>query len=619
MKKAAPIYFCLILVSLGLCRPVGKSFAADIQIQAAVDSREVFVGETFNFQIQVKGHDSPPEPDMSQVKNFRVRFLGGQQNSSTSISNVNGSWNKIVNRAYIFNYLLTPLRAGELIVPAISLTIDGKNYRTRPFSIHARKPEESDDFKLRQQLSKDHCYVGEPLVLTTTWYIGRDVKNFEFNLPLLDDSRFAVYSRKPDKMPASRDNLFELPAGSAKLMAVRGRGKLDGRSFTTLTVQQTIIPRRSGELSLPQATVSCKALSGYTRRRSRGFGGFDNDPFFSDLFGRNKQGVYQTQVIPANETTLNVIPLPTQGKPDNFSELIGVYRISTRAVPQEVNVGDPITLTIKVSGPFVDSVEPPSLAGIAAGGFKIPEEIAPGRTEGDSRVFTQTIRATNADIKEIPALELSFFNPETGSYETSRSRPITLTVHPTRIITALDAEGAAEPAIKKKIKTANSGINFNYDGPDVLLDRKAAEISTGSIIILLAGPPSCFLLLLGLTFFRRRNSDPAKARAKKAAAEFIRELDRMGANGSPADPALALKRYLSLKLSRSAAALTFIDIEPQLRSANISTETLADLQFILDQGEAAQYAGVVGSPDEMKKLVDSARQAVSELEKRLGK
>ncbi len=620
MKKAVEIYFFLLFFSLGLCCPVGKSLAADIRVQAAVDSRDVFVGEAINLQIQVEGHDSPPEPDLSQLKDFRIRFRGGQQNSSTSISNINGSWSKVVNRAYIFNYLITPLKAGDLIFPAISLTIDGQTYQTRPFSINARSPQESDDFKLRQQLSKDLCYVGEPLVLTTTWYIGKDVQSFEFNLPLLDDSRFSVYSREPDKMPSNRDDLFELPVGPEKLPAVRGSGKLGGKSFTTLTLRQTIIPRQSGEISLPQATVSCKALSGYTqRRRSHGFGAFDNDPFFNDFFGGGKQGVYRTEVIPANEPSLRVMPVPEAGKPENFSGLIGAYEISTEAAPLEVNVGDPITLTIKVSGPFTAEVKAPSLAFLESGGFKVPEEISPGVTAGDAKVFTQTIRAKGAEIKEIPALELSFFNTKTGRYETNRSQPIALTVHPTRIVTAQDAEGGAERVIKKKIKSAEAGINFNYDGPDVLLNQQPAAVSTKGIILLLAGPPVAFLLILGLALFRRRHGDPQKARAKKAGTEFSRELDRLEKNGGPAELALALKNYLGLKLGRPAAALTFIDIEPSLRAAKVGLETMAGLRDILYQGEAALYAGGGGSPEEMNKLLAQARQAVAELEKRLGK
>ncbi len=608
-----------MLICLGLYVSAGKSFAADIQVQAAVDNQDVFVGESINFQIQVQGHDSPPEPDISQIKNFRVQFRGGQQNSSTSISYVNGKMHKVTNRAYIFNYIVTPLKAGQLTFPAIALNIDGHTYQTRPFTITARKPVESENFKLRQQLSKDHCYRGEPLILTTTWYIGKDVKNFEFNLPLLDDPRFTVYSRQPDKLPVSRDDQFEIPIGSQKYTAIRGTGTLDGKSFTTLTLQQTVIPRRSGNFSLPQATVSCKALSGYSRRRSRGFGAFEDDPFAGSFFGNSNRRVYRTEVVPANEPLLKVMPLPEAGKPDNFSGLIGSYKISTQATPTEVNVGDPITLTIKVSGPFVDNVKPPSLAGLAASGFKVPEEMASGTLDGGNKIFTQTIRARKKNIKEIPAINLSFFNSATGSYETSSSRPIAISVHPTRIITALDAEGAAEKRVKKQLKSTTGGINFNYDGAEVLSNQEQAKISPDLIILILAGPPGCFLLLLGLTLLQRRNRDPEKAMAKKAAAEFNRELDRLGGKGGPAELAQALKIYLGLKLSRPSAALTFLDIKPRLQSANVSREILEDLRLILEQGEAAQFAGGTEHPETMKESLERARQLVAELEKRLGK
>ena len=63
-----------------------------------------------------------------------------------------------------------------------------------------------------------------------------------------------------------------------------------------------------------------------------------------------------------------------------------------------------------------------------AGNFKIPEEMAPGEIKDRVKVFTQTVRAKHPDVKEIPEIELPYFNTETGKYEVARSDAIPLSV-----------------------------------------------------------------------------------------------------------------------------------------------------------------------------------------------
>jgi len=351
----------LILVNIILF-PVLSAYGSETRVQAVLERQDAFVGEAIPMQIQIDGHDSPTEPDLSNIPDFTLQFRGGRQNSSTSITNINGNWSRISKHGYIFNYLLTPKRAGQLTFPPVSLNLDGKIYTTRPLIIYAREPEETDDFKLRLNLSQEKCYVGEPVTLTTTWYIGKDVKNFEFSLPLLDDTRFEVINLIPDPKGINSQDEFEIPLGDATVIARRARGELDGNSYTTLTFQQIVIPQQSGELTLPQATVACQALSAYRGQRERNPSGpFGNDDFFNDFFNQGAQKIYRTVITPSNEPRLTVVPLPKTGRPENFNGPVGEFTISAQAAPTQVNVGDPITLTLTVSGPWVNRVKLPPL------------------------------------------------------------------------------------------------------------------------------------------------------------------------------------------------------------------------------------------------------------------
>ena len=99
----------IMMALLWLADPVW----AEVSIQAAVDQQEVMVGETFTLQIQVEGNDAPPEPQLTSLTDFQVEPRGGQQNSSESVTIVNGHMTRVSHRGYVFNYGLTPKRGTQ--------------------------------------------------------------------------------------------------------------------------------------------------------------------------------------------------------------------------------------------------------------------------------------------------------------------------------------------------------------------------------------------------------------------------------------------------------------------------------------------------------------------------
>jgi len=114
----------------------------------------------------VSGADNPQQPDTSGIKDFTVVFQGGQQNSSSSITIINGKVTKEVNEGYYFSYQLTPARSGHLIIPSLTVKAGNNSAVTESIQITAREPSETEDFKFRVSLSQNRCYVGEPVILT---------------------------------------------------------------------------------------------------------------------------------------------------------------------------------------------------------------------------------------------------------------------------------------------------------------------------------------------------------------------------------------------------------------------------------------------------------------------
>jgi hypothetical protein len=591
---------------------------AEVSVQAAVDKQEVSVGETFTLQVQVEGSDEPGQPDVSSLTDFTVEPRGGQQNNSESVSIINGQMSRVSHHGYVFSYGLTPKKEGRLTIPALTVTVDKQAYRTQPISILAKKPEETNDFKLRMSLDKTRVYVGEPVTLTVVWYIGKDVNGFTYNLPILSDPRFSIGEGQEAKSGPARGNQVRIPTPGGDILAEKSTGGLDGVNYLTVSFSRRLIAKEAGQLTLPQTTVSCQVLGGYHR------GGRDpfSDFFADDIFGRARQSM-QTVVVPSNEPTLEVLPLPEQGRPADFNGLVGSYSLVVSAQPTKVKVGDPITLTIQVAGPAVSEVTFPSLQSeLGTADFKVPVEMAPGEGTGVLKTFTQTVRARHAGVKAIPSLRLRYFDPASGRYQRATSKPVPLDVSGARTITAEDAEGGepTSPA-RKDLTTAKGGINFNYEGPELL--SRQAPVGTVALTplwyALLLAPPALFLLFLTATLIvRQGRKDPQGRAARNSYRRLTKALDGVGICADTVAGyqalGLAMREYLGAKLRRNPAALTYADVEPLLARAGSSADTLSHLRQVMDQCEAYEYAGPSNGAGDLARLVLQARQVATELE-----
>ena len=611
----------LILCCFGL---VVTLRADAISVGAAVETSEVFVGEPFVFQIQVQGDDTPSKPDLAAISGFQVEELGGQQNNSSSVSIINGQVTRIVQRGYFFSYRLTPTKPGRRIIPAIEIVVAGKSFRTQPIVVLVKRPQETADFKLRLAVAPTDCYVGQPVVLTVIWYIGKNTRNFSFTIPVLNDSRF-----HHDDLPINRQpgkEYLALEIGGGKTIAEKITAKLDGKEYLTVQFRKVLLPRRSGKLIIPAATVLCEGLVGYKRQRNDPFADFFN----SDFFGGSR-GVYKKFVVPSNSPALEVKALPKQGCPPGFAGHIGNYRIVTNARPTEVNIGDPITLTISLRGSqYLQQVAPPDLLRQEnlIRDFKIPKEMASGTIQGRTKVFTQTIRATHANIREIPPIELPYFDPESGSYRIARSKPIPLTVRATKVVTAKDAEGREITGVKTELQAWSKGIAHNYEDIDVLTNQHyglSTFINRPLWLVPLLSPFFLYLIALVIIQMRRRASaDPAASKAKKALGQLVRAVQTLEQK-SPAPPVFyqellaAMRDYLGNKLRIPGGAITYRDAEKFLREYGVATEVLEQLRDFFNQGEAGCYAGNAGTGIEPEQLAKKAISLGRVLEKELKK
>lgn len=623
--RQALFIWAAMLASLLPIAPAVSAQEPELSVTAAVEKTQVYAGQPFVLQIQVEGSDKVERPDLSGLEDFQVQEAGGGENNSQSISIVNGKITRVVRRGFNFNYRLTAKRTGDLVIPAINVMAEGKIRRTQAIRIRAVPPSENEDFKLQLQLSDERVYVGQPVILTVTWYVGGNVEEFGFNIPLLEDKRFDVTGFNEDIDPNQQDSYVRIPLGDDAIIGRKGRATLDGRSFLTVTFERVLIPKQAGTIRVPQATVSMRAVQGYQRRG----GNSVFDDFFSDgIFGR--RAVYEDFVVPSNTPSLEVAELPSEGRPAGFTGLVGAFQIEAEATPTDISVGDPITLTVRVKGPrYLENVSLPPLEKqpSLARDFRIPEERATGTIRGSAKVFTQTLRATHSGVTEVPPIEMPYFDPRTGNYEIARSEPIALKVEGNRIITAQDAEGRDASAVTQtELEAREEGIAHNYEGADALVDQAgslAVWLGSPLGLALLIVPPLGYGALWGfLVMAQRRGADSTGRRARRAYRDFTRRLTNLdttegGSGGFHSQLLEALRAYLGARLKLPPGALTFADVAGELRKRGAANEPVAELRALFEQCEAGRYAGGLHATDDPAKMIERARAAAEQLEREL--
>jgi hypothetical protein len=607
-----------ILLAAALVWFASGSAAAEeeVSVRLQVESRTVYMGESFLVQISVDGIDQAEQPDLSRVQDFTIEYLGGQNNSSQSISIINGKLERVVQRGFVFSYRFTPTKVGTLAIPQAAVKAGGKIYRTTPVTIEVTKPGETDEFKLRIDLSRETCYVGEPVTLDVTWYLRKDIQDFRFTAPLLEsaDFDFAV----PETQVDNSRRYYRIPIGGGEVIAEKGRDMLDGVTYATLEFTIVLIPLHAGSFVIPEFVVACEAASGRVSRRD-----FFDD-FFRDDFFSFRRGDIEKFVVPSNRLGLQVKDLPAEGRPPGFAGHVGEYRITASAEPAEVNIGDPITLSVTLEGPeYLDRIELPPLQGQAdlARDFKIPDERADGRVEGRRKIFTQTIRARSEDVTEVPPIRLSYFDTKEERYRTAATDPIPIEVNPTRVVTAGDAEGFEAAPTGAPVERWKEGIAYNFEGRSVL---EPQELGIRSItrkpawIAAIAVPPALyFVLLAGLLLVRRSRRDPEARRSRGAfrrLGQGLREaIELSGRGGDFHEKALeSLRVYLGDKLGRSGVTLTALDVERELEARGVPDDVTGNVLDIIHALEAGAYAGSTYGPADpdsmMKRISESAKR-----------
>jgi len=154
-----------------------------------------------------------------------------------------------------------------------------------------------------------------------------------------------------------------------------------------------------------------------------------DDAFFDDFFSNATQ---KPLTLHTDGATVKIKPLPSQGRPADFSGAVGQFEVSSGVSAKIGTTGDPLTLKVKIEGRGnFDRVTTNGLTNSSDWKtYKPNGKFAANDSAGieGEKTFEQSIVPTRAGAQEIPALNFSYFDPEAQRYVTKSTTPITIDV-----------------------------------------------------------------------------------------------------------------------------------------------------------------------------------------------
>lgn len=587
------ILFCLAVALCVSARP-----------SLQLDRERIESGKTFGLQLVFPINELPESRSDLQIETANGFTLVGIDSTDQVIRpDIEDMFNSFFSsghnrggykaRVYTFN-LKAPKKTGRISIGQIFLTIDGqKRNITGDIPISVQRAYTDDALAVSLTPSKKTVYEGEQFSVTLGFHT---YEHFEGGLQATDMNTgddFIVHRSDLSNMK------FEPVEGNRREMQASAK-------FAWLS------PTKSGNLQIPPFKFK------YTKRgepkvveESKQMGGMT----FSSRSVKQESVETETQSPIINIT---VKPLPTEGKPANFSGMVGNYSFSADFDRTELKVGEAMTLTINIKGDGLPgSITDPKLPDFGEFRSVPPENELNKKIVGNKVVTTKNIRVFLYPKKKgeftIPEITYSWFNPGKKKYETAKAGPWNVTVEkgeaaPEAIFQAPVAQGPAAVQ-KQEIESLGNDIRFIHK----VIDTKNTTFPYKSILywILFASAVPFYIIITAAVRSRRKhNSDAALVRKGKADkmlkarfADARTALQKGDAKALYAALENGLINYLSDKTNLEFKGMTRPQMKEELAKLGVKAESIAAIDSWLEKCAFARYAPVNPTKNEQEQML----------------
>lgn len=591
---------------------------------------------------------------------------------SRQSSNVSIVGNKMVQSTSVtYSYILQPKKTGTLTVPSTSAKdASGETYQSNSLSIQVvngslarqQRQQSHDPFDdpffqdpfaamRQQQLARQRALAAQqpqqqapssPVAADGSVDMKEIYKNL-FMRVTADKTKvhlgeqitvtYKLYTRIP--MNAAISKLPSLNGFWTQDFEIAKGGDMkpeeeivDGKPFQVFTIKKSaLFPQQEGTLTLDPAEAQGTARIMQRVRQQNPFADmFDNDPFFKqaisqmmadpfgDIFGTAYKDVPVT--MKSTPMKITVLPLPKEGKPENYGNAVGTFSIEAKADKTQMTTDDVLTYTLKISGSGnLKLIEAPTLKlpnGMSSFDPNIVDTIT-GRTTAitGSKIITYSIAASVPGIYDIPEIPFTYYDPHTGRYTTLHTQPLKITV---------DKGAHYNPSVaQKKLLT---DIHPIVSKPITKLKWNSSPLFFKAGYWSMYALP--LLAFVGLLVWRRQEEEQAKdtiglrnKRANKVALQRLANAKKLllanQNTGFYEEVSKAIWLYLSDKLALPLATLSRESADAELRRRKVDDALLTRISNVMNDCETALYTPDSGK-QQRQQTYQEALDIISKLE-----
>ncbi len=412
MQQAHKSLYLLVCLVILCC---GGEVRADITLEASLSHLSFPVDQGAMLTITVNGASRISTIELPEIAGISFQNRG----QSSRINIINGSMSSSLTNSY----LLQAQKPGTYTIPPIKVNAGGETASTKAmsFEVTATSSQGSTAGGTAERSSEEVAFIRIPKL--ADHYPGEIV-------PITIKAYFnQKYRADINSLPILRGDGVVMPQLREK--PIQTQERVGGATYHVLSWDTTLAGIKAGRHPLT-FSMEASLLIPQKRQPASPFGGdmFDdstfNDPFFESFFG----GAQRKPIdVVSPEAVFNVIPLPVAGQPKDFSGAIGDFTLKVTANRQDLEVGEPLKLSIEIAGSGnFDRVEAPSFPD--SPDWKTYAPAATFTPQGNSysgaKVFDQAVVAKNDAVHEIPTLSFSYFDPVKKDYITRKSAPVTI-------------------------------------------------------------------------------------------------------------------------------------------------------------------------------------------------
>lgn len=594
----------LFLVLLGM--------GADLLAQnftATVNKNTVAMGE--NFKLTYSLDDKAEQFYQPDLRNFRI--LSGP-NQSTSMSYTNGQMSSSTS----FTYILTPAREGQYTIAPAQIKANGKMIASNDISINVTKQSQNQSNAQNQQNTnnntqsneiKDNCFI-RLLISKNEAYQGEQlIATFKIF------TRLSIVDNAVDQMPSFTgfysEEINDPAQGNLKPEII------NGVQFNTAIIKQVVLsPQRSGKLKIEPMSMDL-----VIRVRD------DRQPrsVFDQFFGAYKDIRYKAV---SNGATISVKPLPSEGKPADFSGAVGTFTSNATIDKQEVKENEAINLKVTYSGKGnIKLISDPEF--VFPTDFEVydPKKNTNIKTglagvQG-SKTYEYLIIPRHAGNFTIPSASFTYFDPSSKKYVTQQTPVFNINVLRGDGQPATVSDGGIKSVSKKDVTLLGKDIRFIKKGNPRLTEANSYFMGSRLFWLLIIGPS---VLLIILMLARKRIMEMQadvtgmrKRRATKIAGKRLAAARKHMENGLKnefyEEIFKSLNGYISDKFNIALADLSKESIAETLELKMVSKEVINQFLNVLSECEMARFAPSAAMSE--SEVYASAEQIINQIEEEI--